>query len=251
MFIIERRGYSDIDAKFMTACSFYMVLMLIIETRGYCDMHGLKVNCCFSMILMLIIETRDIFSEHAILDQCAYFDVGVLDAFLVFPPWLGCCVRLAGLVFLLSPVLSPSLSPVLAGMLCPPRLACLRSCLLACLASGLMPCPPLSPVLPPSCLSACLPGGLGCFVPLLVLSFSCPRSCPPACFQSCLGCSFRLPGLVFFLSVFQLVWDAVSGFLGLSPSLSPQLVWDAVSVLWACLQNFLCDLCNFLRSTVV
>ena len=32
------------------------------------------------------------------------FTVGVPNAFLVCPPWLGCCGRLAGLVFLLSPV---------------------------------------------------------------------------------------------------------------------------------------------------
>ena len=32
------------------------------------------------------------------------------------PPWLWCCVGLAGLVFLLSPVLSPSLSPIWSGI---------------------------------------------------------------------------------------------------------------------------------------
>ena len=47
-------------------------------------------------------------------------------------PWLGCCVRFAGLGLLLFPVLSP----ILAGMLCPPPY-CLRSCLLACLPSWL------------------------------------------------------------------------------------------------------------------
>ena len=41
------------------------------------------------------------------------------------PSGLGCCFRLAGRVFLLSPVLSPSLSPIWSGMLCPPRWSCL------------------------------------------------------------------------------------------------------------------------------
>ncbi len=36
--------------------------------------------------------------------------VGVLHAFLVCLPCLECCVRFGGLVFLLSPVLSPILS---------------------------------------------------------------------------------------------------------------------------------------------
>ena len=82
---------------------------------------------------------------------------------LCLSPWLGCCVRLAGLVsqFVssgfdfhwgavsaslgLSPNLSPRLSPfvshlalsfILAGVLRPPRWACLRSCLPICFARG-------------------------------------------------------------------------------------------------------------------
>ena len=43
-------------------------------------------------------------------------------------PWLGCCVRLPGLCFLLFPVLSPTLT----GMPCPPPWFCLS------LVSGLV-----------------------------------------------------------------------------------------------------------------
>ena len=58
-----------------------------------------------------------------------HFSSNRFSAFLMCPPWLGCCVCLSGLVFLLSPVLSPSLS-IMAGMLCPPpSFFRLRSCL--------------------------------------------------------------------------------------------------------------------------
>ena len=53
---------------------------------------------------------------------------------LCLSPWLGCCVRLAGLVSQFVSHLS--LSFTLAGVLCPPRSACLRSCLPICLPSG-------------------------------------------------------------------------------------------------------------------
>ena len=91
------------------------------------------------------------------------FTVGVLNAFLVCPPWLGCRVRLAGLVFLLSPVLSP----IWSGMLCPPVWVCFF------LVSGLgLGCRVrllgLSPS--PACLPSCLPAGLGCRVRPLGLS---------------------------------------------------------------------------------
>ena len=78
-------------------------------------------------------------------------------------PWLGCCVRLPGLCFLLFPVLSPTL----AGMPCPPPWFCLS------LVSGLV------------------------------------------------------------------------------SQLASHVGWEAVSVFWVCLQNFICDLCNCLGSTVV
>ena len=127
------------------------------------------------------------------------FSVGVLNAFLVCPPCLGCCVRLQAcvspvsglvsqlcppilspilsrLVFLLFLVLSPSLSRW-SGMLCLPTRLCF------------------------SCLRSCLPAGLGCCVRLRLpgLCFSCLRSCLPscphpwACFLSAgLGCRDRL-----------------------------------------------------------
>ena len=90
------------------------------------------------------------------------------------PSWLGCCVRLAGL----SPVLSPSLSPIWSGMLCPPRWSCLS------LVCGLV-------------------SGLVCHLgwDAVSASLGCLRSCLPACLPSGLGCSVRLPGLVFLLSL--------------------------------------------------
>ena len=165
------------------------------------------------------------------------------------PSGLGCCVRLAGLVFLLSAVLSPVLSAILAGMLCPPRWAVSGlvselvshlvwdalsppwSCL--SLVSGLV-----SQLLSLFCLVACLSSGMLCLPPL-GLVFFCPWSCLPACLPSGLGCCVRL--------------------LGSSPSpaclrsFCPILFssWSGVSVLWACLQNFMCDLRNCLGSTVV
>ena len=166
------------------------------------------------------------------------------------PSWLGCCVRLPGLVFLLSPVLSPNLSPILAGVLRPPSTSLVSSgaCLPTCLPFWLVRCLRLpglvfllSPVLSPnllvlscSCFRSCLPGCLSVQLPdfvfllflvlsrnlspvwdavsaSLVLSCSCLRSCLPACFLlspslssvwrcSCLGCCVRLPSLVLLLS---------------------------------------------------
>ena len=131
-------------------------------------------------------------------------------------------------VAVLNAVLSVS---ALAAMLCPPPWSCL------CLVSGL-------------------------------------ASQSPSLFFS-LGCCVRLPGLVFVLSpvlspnlspslpACSSAWDAVSGSLVLSPLLSPSLPacspnsllsgshWDAVSVVRACLKNFMCDSCNCLGSTVV
>ena len=115
---------------------------------------------------------------------------------LCLSPWLGCCVRLAGLVsqfvssgFVfhwgavsaslgLSPNLSPRLSPfvshlafTLAGALRPPRWACRRSCLPICFARGFVfyvgwvgLSPNLSPNLSPTWL--CLSPWLGCCVRL-------------------------------------------------------------------------------------
>ena len=176
------------------------------------------------------------------------------------PSGLGCCVRLARLVFLLSAVLSPVLSAILAGMLCPPRwavsglvsqlvshlvwdalsasLVLSFSCLWSCLPAfvfvlsrslsfiwnavsappglvfflSLVLSPSLSPIwsgmlCPPrwSCLSlVCgLVSGLVCHLGWDAVSalLGCLRSCLPACLPSGLGCSVRLPGLVFLLSL--------------------------------------------------
>ena len=125
---------------------------------------------------------------------------------------LVCCVRLPGLVFLLSPVLSPNL-PVLS-------FSRLRSCLPACLHPRML-CPP-----PWSCL--CLVSGL---VSHLV---------------SYLGWYAVSTSLVLFSLVSglvsQLVWDAVSAFLSclsLVSGLVSQLVWDGLVS-----KMSMCDLCN-------
>ena len=128
---------------------------------------------------------------------------------LCLSPWLGCCVRLAGLVsglvsqFVSHLALSPSfLSPfvshlalffTLAGVLCPPRWACLRSCLPICLPPGFV-----------------FHLGLGCCVRLAAPNLS-PNLSPPG-------------------FVFHLGWGAVSASLGLSPNLSP---------IWLCLSPWL------------
>ena len=135
----------------------------------------------------------------------------------VCPPWLGCRVRVSGLVFLLSPVLSPNLSPILAGVLSPPPWTHLSlvSGLVSQLVSGLGCCvclPSLVLLLSPS-LSPILAGVLWDAVSASLVS-SC--SCLPTCRPSGLGCCVRLPGLVFLLS------------LVLSPNLSP--VWDGCCV---------------------
>ena len=61
----------------------------------------------------------------------------LFPTWLCLSPWLGCCVRLAGLVsqFVSHPIWL-CLSPWLVGVLCPPRWACLWSCLPICLLSG-------------------------------------------------------------------------------------------------------------------
>ena len=116
-------------------------------------------------------------------------------SWLCLSRWLGCCVRLAGLVLQFVSHLALSLS--LAGVLCPPRWACLRSCL------------------PPACCVR-LAGLVSQFVSHLALFFSLAGVlCPPrwACLPICLPSGF----------VFELGWGAVSASLGLSPVLSPNL----------------------------
>ena len=185
------------------------------------------------------------------------------------PSWLGRCVRLAGL----SPVLSPSLSPIWSGMLCPPRWSCLSLvCGLVCGLVSHLGWDAVSASLGclRSCLPACLPSGLGCPVRLPGLVFLLSRlwSCLPAfvfVLSRSLSCIWDAvstpPGLVFFLSL--VLSPSLSGMLclpswlvsqaNLSRVFCPILLssWSGVSVLWACLQNFMCDLCNRLGSTVV
>ena len=148
---------------------------------------------------------------------------------LCLSPWLGCCVRLAGLVCgLVSQFVSHlALSFTLAGVLCPPRWACLRSCLRICLPSGFVSqfCPPI-----------CFPSGFvfhlgwGAVSASLGLSAVLSPNLSPIwpCLPICSPSGF----------VFHLGWGAVSASLGLSPNLSSiclpsafvfHLGWGAVS----------------------
>ena len=116
---------------------------------------------------------------------------------LCLSPWVGCCVRLAGLVsqfvsqFVSHLALSPSfLSPfvshlalsfTLAGVLCPPRWACLRFCLLICL---------------PICLPLGFVFHLGWGAVSASLGLSPNLSPTWLCLSPWLGCCVRLAGLV-------------------------------------------------------
>ena len=137
------------------------------------------------------------------------------------PSGLGCCVRLFGLAFPLSPVLSPSLFPIWSVMLFPLFVSWLvwdavsTSLVLSLLSSVLSPS--LSPIW------CAVSASLG-------LPFFYLPSCLPACLPSGLGCCVRLPGLVFLLSpvlspsLSHLDWDAAFASLVLSllfPVLSP------------------------------
>ena len=106
---------------------------------------------------------------------------------LCLSSWLGCCVRLTGLVSQFVSHLALSFS--LAGVLCLPRWACLRACLPICLHLAL---------------SFTLAGVL----------------CPPrwACLPVCLP-----SGFVFHLGWVYVGWGVVPASLGLSPNLSPNL----------------------------
>ena len=111
---------------------------------------------------------------------------------------LGCCVRLLGLVFVWSPVLSPNLSPRLP--------ACWLPGLVFVLSPVLSP--NLSPSLPPS---------------------SSPWDGVSRSLVFSLGRCVRLPGLVFLLSsVLSSIWPSMLcpppwSCFGLSPVLSPSL----------------------------
>ena len=93
------------------------------------------------------------------------------------PSGLGCCVRLLGLVFLLSPVLPRSLSPIWSGMLClpswcvsQPSLSLVLSPILSSSWSG-MPCPCFGLVSKISCAICATVWGLFCFCFLFFQSF--------------------------------------------------------------------------------
>ena len=166
----------------------------------------------------------------------------VSPIWLCLSPWLGCCVRLAGLVS--QCVSHLALSFTLAGVLCPPRWACLPMCLPSgfvfhlgwgAVSASLGLSPNVSPIW------LCLSPWLGCCVRLaglvsqcvshLALSFSLAGVlCPPrwACLRSCLPICLP-PGFVFHVG-----WGAVSASLGLSPNLSPNL-----SLIWLCLSPWL------------
>ena len=139
---------------------------------------------------------------------------------------------------------------------------CGSQCCLKCVRLG---CDAVSAsmVLSLSCLGSCLPvsqlvSAWDAVSGSLVLSLSCLRSCLPVC-QLVLQPGMLCPAPPACSSA----WDAVSGSLVLSPLLSPSLPacspnsllsgshWDAVSVVRACLTNFMCDSCNCLGSTVV
>ena len=98
---------------------------------------------------------------------------------LCLSPWVGCCVRLAGLVsqFVSQFVFHLALSFTLAGVLCPPRWACLPICLLSGFAFH--------------------------------LGWGAVSDCLPICFPSGFGTQFSLP--ICFPSgfVFHLGWGAV------------------------------------------
>ena len=181
------------------------------------------------------------------------------------PPWLGCCVRFAGLVsglvsqFVsrlalsftlgwgavsaslgLSPNLSPiwlCLSPWLGCCVRPLRWACLPICLpishlalsftlgWGAVSASLGLSPNLSPIW-------LLSPGLSPNLSPTYLCLSCWAGvlCPPrsACLPICLPSGF----------VFHLGWGAVSASLGLSPGLSPNL-----SPTWLCLSPWAGVLC--------
>ena len=145
------------------------------------------------------------------------------------PSGPGCCVRLAGLVFLLSAVLSPVLSAFLAGMLCPPRWAVsgLVSQLVSHLVWGalsaslglsfscLWSCLPLLSLF---CLVAFLSSGMLCLPPL-GLSFSCLWSCLPLVWDAVFAFLARLPAQLVFGLVAHPVFQ-----LGLSPKFHVRFV---------------------------
>ena len=159
----------------------------------------------------------------------------LFSIWLCLSPWLGCCVRLAGLVSRVAMRFFPqtvycwgsqcflSVS-ALTGMLCPLRWACLRSCLPPCLPSGLGCCvrlaglsPVLSPSLSPIWSEMLCPPPWSC---LSLVSGLVSQLLSLFCLVACLSswaCLFLVSGLVSQL-VSHLVWDAVFAFLARLPA---------------------------------
>ena len=156
---------------------------------------------------------------------------------LCLSPWLGCCVRLAGLVsqFVSQFVFHLALSFTSAGVLCPPRWACLPICLPPGFVFGLV-CGLVSQFVSP--LAVC-PSFLSRAGVLCPPRWACLRSCLPICLPICLPSGFVSPfvshlALSFTLAspssfVFHLGWGAVSASLGLVSSLVSQCVSQFVS----------------------
>ena len=131
---------------------------------------------------------------------------------LCLSPWLGCCVRLAGLVSQFVSHLA--LSFTLAGVLCPPRWACLRSCLPICLPPGFNFHLGWGAICLPICLLGCCVRLAGLvsqfvsqFVSHLALSFTLAGVlCPPR--WACLpiwALSFTLAGVLYYLPTYLLL----------------------------------------------
>ena len=185
---------------------------------------------------------------------------------LCLSPWLGCCVRLAGLVSgLVSQFVSHlALSFTLAGVLCPPRWACLPICLpsgfvfhlgwgavsaslgfpqTVCtvgVLNAVLSVSALAGVLCPprwACLPICLPSGFVFHLRCGAVSASLGLSPNLSPTWLCLSPWPRWACPPICLPsgfVFQLGWGAVSASLGLSPNLSPNL-----SPIWLCLSPWL------------
>ena len=88
---------------------------------------------CFLICLRICLPSGFVF--HLGWGAVSALSPNLSRTWLRLSPWLGCCVRLAGLVSQFVSHLA--LSFTLSGVLCPPRWACLPICLLICLPSGL------------------------------------------------------------------------------------------------------------------
>ena len=236
------------------------------------DVCGMSSTGCFFKWCFFLRLSEFILSKASLFRE--FFPKHALAGMLCPSPWsclrlvfqlvstLGCCVRLPGLVCVLSPVLSPIWSPILslsglrsspiwspiwAGMLCPPPWSCLS------LVSGLVSHLVSHLVFVWSPIFSHLVPHLGWYAvsTSLVLSLSGLRSCLPtslSClslvsglvFQlvSTLGCCVRLPGLVFVWSpVLSPIWSPILSLSGLrsSPIWSPIWAGMLCPPPWSCL----------------